>query len=56
VVIDLVPKQESKIAAVNRAERRAWLLGRGYRVLDVKEPAVEVDLPQALDQLAEKLA
>jgi tRNA/rRNA methyltransferase len=56
VVIDLVPKQESEIAAVNRAERRAWLLGRGYRVLDVKEPAVEVDLPQALDQLAEKLA
>jgi tRNA/rRNA methyltransferase len=56
VVIDLVPKQESEIAAVNRAERRAWLLGRGYRVLDVNEPAVEADLPQALDQLAEKLA
>jgi tRNA/rRNA methyltransferase len=56
VVIDLVPKQESEIAAVNRAERRAWLLGRGYRVLDVNELAVEADLPQALDRLAEKLA
>ena len=36
VVIDLVPAQESEIAAKTRADRRAWLTERGYRVLDVE--------------------
>jgi tRNA/rRNA methyltransferase len=51
----LVPTQESDSAVSNRAERRAWLLGRGYRVIDVQAAAVEADLPRVLDHLAEEL-
>jgi tRNA/rRNA methyltransferase len=54
-VIELAPTQESASAAANRAERRAWLVARGYRVLDVNSTAVAADLPQVLDHLAEKL-
>src|SRR5262252_10239486 len=51
LVIELVPAQESKIAAKARGERRTWLSERGYRVLEVEADAVEADLPQVLDQL-----
>jgi tRNA/rRNA methyltransferase len=56
LVIDVVPAHESTAAAKVRAERRAWLSERGYRVLDVDASAIEVDLPQVLDRLAEKIA
>ena len=46
VVIDLVPAQESEVAAKARADRRAWLVERGYRVLEV-DAAVEADLRRA---------
>jgi tRNA/rRNA methyltransferase len=53
VVIDVVPPQESVAAAKARNDRRAWLSERGYRVLAVEANAVERDLPQVLDRLAE---
>ena len=53
VVIGLVPAQESDAAAKTRAERRAWLTERGYRVLEVDTRALEADLPQVLDRLAQ---
>jgi len=56
LVIDVVPAHESTAAAKARAERRAWLSERGYHVLDVDASAIEVDLPQVLDRLAEKIA
>ena len=56
LVIDVVPAHESTAAGKARAERRAWLSERGYRVLDVDASAIEVDLPQVLDRLAEKIA
>jgi tRNA/rRNA methyltransferase len=56
LVIDLVPVHESETAAKARADRRAWLIERGYRVLDVDTRAVEADLPQVLDQLARAIA
>jgi tRNA/rRNA methyltransferase len=56
LVIELVPAQESEIAAKARAERRAWLSERGYRVLDVGESAVAADLPRVLDELARAIA
>lgn len=52
LVIELVPAQESETAAKTRAERRAWLSERGYRVLEVEQRAVEADLAQLLDRLA----
>jgi tRNA/rRNA methyltransferase len=56
LVIDLVPANESDTAAKSRAERRAWLIERGYRVLDVEASAVEADLPHVLDRLAEAMS
>jgi tRNA/rRNA methyltransferase len=55
LVIDVVPARESTAAAKARAERRAWLSERGYRVLDVDASAIEVDLPQVLDRLAQAM-
>jgi tRNA/rRNA methyltransferase len=52
VVIDLVPARESGIAAKARADRRAWLIERGYRVLDVDAAAVESDLASVLDRVS----
>ena len=56
VVIDLVPAQENAAAAKARADKRAWLIERGYRVLAVEASAVEADLPAVLDRLAEDVA
>ena len=53
VVIDLVPAPESEAAAKTRADRRAWLIERGYRVLDVEARAVDADLAGELDRLAQ---
>jgi tRNA/rRNA methyltransferase len=55
VVIDLVPANESEIAEKSRSDRRAWLIERGYRVLDVAAGDVEADLPCLLDRLAESV-
>jgi tRNA/rRNA methyltransferase len=55
LVVELVSAQESDAAANTRAERRAWLTERGYRVLELDTRAVEADLPQVLDQLAREI-
>jgi tRNA/rRNA methyltransferase len=55
VVIDLVPASESEIAEKARADRRAWLVERGYRVIDVAASDVEADLPGVLDCLAREI-
>jgi tRNA/rRNA methyltransferase len=56
LVIELVPAQESKIAAKARGERRTWLMERGYRVLEVAAETVEAGLPRLLDDLARTMA
>ena len=56
VVIDLKPVRESEIAAKVRSDRRAWLIERGYRVLDVDAAAVESDLPSVLDRVSAWIA
>ena len=56
VVIDLKPVRESEIAAKARSDRRAWLIERGYRVLDVDAAAVESDLASVLDRVAAWIA
>src|SRR5262245_4834769 len=52
-VIDLVAGQESEAAASTRAERRAWLIERGYRIIDLDAGEVETDLTNVLARLAE---
>jgi tRNA/rRNA methyltransferase len=56
VVLDLAPDAENAAAAKARAERRAWLTERGYRVLEVRASAVESDLAGVLDRLADDIA
>ena len=49
VAIELVPADEAAAAAEARAERRAWLAERGYRVVDVAMADVEADVGKVLD-------
>ena len=56
LVIDLLPEKESESARRARAERRDWLIARGYRVLDVEACTVAGELPRVLDQLAQAIA
>ena len=56
VVIDLVPVRESEAAAKTRRERRQWLAERGYRVLAVDVAAIESNLSDVLDRLADAVA
>jgi tRNA/rRNA methyltransferase len=56
LVIDLVPANESETAAKVRRDRRAWLIARGYRVLEVDARAVESDLAGVLSRLESEIA
>ena len=56
VIIDLVPPDESAAAAKTRAERRAWLGERGYRVVEVRTEEVDADVGKLLDRLDERIA
>src|SRR5262249_32194980 len=56
VVIDLVPPDESAAAEQTRAERRAWLAERGYRVVEVRAEEVDRDVTKVLDQLDTRIA
>ena len=52
LVIELVPPEESDAGRKARAERRAWLEQRDYRVLDVPAADVESDSAAVLYRLA----
>jgi len=51
-VLDLVPAQESEAAALARAEKRAWLEARGYRIIAVADTDAQEDPAGVLDRLA----
>jgi tRNA/rRNA methyltransferase len=53
MVIELVPRDESEAAAKTRAERRAWLSERGYRVLGLEEEELAGGLSKVLDLIAQ---
>ncbi|MBV1698433.1 MAG: TrmJ/YjtD family RNA methyltransferase [Hyphomicrobiales bacterium] len=50
-VIDIVPADESEIAAEGRAGRGAWLAEHDYRVVSLPVAEVETDLAGVLDRL-----
>jgi tRNA/rRNA methyltransferase len=54
-VIDLVPEGESEPADRARADKRAYLAERGYRVCEVGAGAVERDLVAVLERLARSI-
>jgi len=56
VVIDVVPEQESEQAATARAQKRAWLNERGYRIVEVAAQAIVTDVSRVLDELASTIA
>ena len=51
LVIDLVPADETSVAAAARAEKRTWLAARDYAVTEVRAGEVESDLAGVLDRL-----
>jgi tRNA/rRNA methyltransferase len=55
-VVELVPPDENEAGLKARAERRAWLTERGYRVLDVAMIDVERSVGDVLNGLAAALA
>jgi tRNA/rRNA methyltransferase len=52
LVVDIVPSDEGDAAGASRAEKRAWLSERGYRIFDVPAEEVEADAKTVLDRLA----
>jgi tRNA/rRNA methyltransferase len=52
LVIDLVPDEESAAAAAARAQKRAWLVERDYRVVEIGAGEVEADPAAVLERLA----
>jgi tRNA/rRNA methyltransferase len=52
-VIELIPGDETQAGADARADRRAWLIDRGYRVADVFMADVEADVQKVLDGIAQ---
>jgi tRNA/rRNA methyltransferase len=56
VVIDVVPEQESEQAATARAQKRAWLNERGYRIVEVAAQEIVADVSRVLDELAGAIA
>jgi tRNA/rRNA methyltransferase len=54
-IVDVVPAQESEAAAKARTQKRAWLVERGYRVIEVGENEVEADVGRVVDGLAAEL-
>jgi tRNA/rRNA methyltransferase len=51
LVIDLVPSEESAAAAAARAQKRAWLIERDYRVVAIAAGDVETDVDSVLARL-----
>jgi len=56
LVIDLVPHEESAAAVAARAQKRAWLAERDYRIVEIGTAEVEADLAATLDRLARAIS
>jgi tRNA/rRNA methyltransferase len=56
LVIDLVPHEESVAAVAARAQKRAWLAERDYRIVEIGTAEVEADLAATLDRLARAIS
>jgi len=51
MVIEIVPDGESESIADARAEKRAWLIARGYRVIELPATDIESDVQAVLDRI-----
>ncbi len=55
-VVDLEPSGESEAAGRARAEMRAWLIERGYRVIGIGAGEIDADIAAVLDRIAGVIA
>jgi tRNA/rRNA methyltransferase len=55
LVVDLVPYEETTAAAAARAQKRAWLIERDYRVVEIAVREVEADPAAVLERLAQSI-
>ena len=51
LVVEIEPGEESAEAARTRAQRREWLLGRGYTIVALQAADVEADVAGALQRI-----
>ena len=56
VVIDLVPAAEEAAAARTRAGRRAWLVERGYTIVEIPAVEIESDIGASLARIDRAIA
>ncbi len=56
LVLDLKPTDENAAAAQARADKRAWLAARGYRVIEIVARNAEADIGTLLDRLEQVIA
>ena len=56
LVLDLKPADEDTAAAQARADKRAWLAARGYRVIEIVARDAEADIGALLDRLEQAIA
>jgi len=56
LVLDLKPADEDAAAAHARADKRAWLAARGYRVIEIVARDAEADVGAVLDRLEQVIA
>ncbi len=55
LVLDLKPADEDAAAAQARADKRAWLAARGYRVIEIVAREAEADVGALLDRLEQAI-
>ena len=55
LVVEILPPAEQPELAAARAERRAWLEKRGYRVIEVSAADTEANVGAVLDRLAAQI-
>jgi tRNA/rRNA methyltransferase len=56
IVVEIVPEEESEMAAKARTARRAWLEQRGYRIVELRARDIAADCKAVIDDLLARLA
>jgi tRNA/rRNA methyltransferase len=51
LVVEILPAEDSEVAAAARGERHAWLKDHDYRIVEVLATEIESDMAAALDRI-----
>jgi len=55
-VVDIAPAEEGEAARNGRNGKRAWLLDRGYRVMEISAGEIEADIEGVLDRIEQSIS